>query len=83
MILDLYEGYWQGSRSGRATARVRGRQASIRPRRRQTSLRAGRPMRVEHEYQRKGAWPARRLDVHTGTVPPPPPKTTGIKPFMA
>jgi len=41
-------------------------------------------MRVEHEYQRKGALALLAgLDVHTGTVLASTPKTTGIAPFMA
>jgi len=44
----------------------------------------GQPMRVEHEYQRKGALALlAALDVHTGTVFASTPKTTGIAPFMA
>ncbi len=41
-------------------------------------------MRVEHEYQRKGALALlAALDVHTGKVSASTPKTTGIAPFMA
>jgi hypothetical protein len=41
-------------------------------------------MRVEHEYQRKGALALlAALDVRTGTVSATTPKTTGIAPFMA
>jgi DDE superfamily endonuclease len=41
-------------------------------------------MRVEHEYQRKGALALlAALDVHTGKVFASCPKTTGITPFMA
>lgn len=46
--------------------------------------RPGKPMRVEHEYRRKGAIALlAALDVHTGAVPAAStPKTTGIAPFM-
>ena len=89
VILDLYEGYWQGQPLGpgdRIVSVDAKPSIQARARRHQTSPPApGRPMRVEHEYQRKGALALlAALDVHTGTVPAAAtPKTTGIKPFMA
>jgi transposase len=88
VILDLYQGYYQG-RGLRPGDRIISVDAkpSIQARRRchQTSPPGpGRPVRVEHEYQRQGALALlAALDVRTGTVPAAAtPATTGIAPFM-
>jgi DDE superfamily endonuclease len=87
VILDLYQGYYQGKRL-RPGDRIVSVDAkpSIQARSRccQTSPPArGRPMRVEHEYQRQGALALLAvLDVRTGKVFASTPATTGITPFM-
>ena len=87
VILDLYQGYYQGKRL-RPGDRILSVDAkpSIQARRRcrQTSPPArGRPVRVEHEYQRHGALALlAALDVRTGTVFAATPTATGIAPFM-
>jgi DDE superfamily endonuclease len=86
LILDLYAGRWQGWPLGRREyvlsadektsiqARVR-RPASQPPA-------AGRPMRVEHEYTRGGAWAYLAVwDVHRAKVFGRCERTTGIAPF--
>jgi hypothetical protein len=86
LILDLYAGRWQGRPLGRREyvlsadektsiqARVR-RHASQPPA-------AGRPMRVEHEYTRGGAWAYLAVwDVHRAKVFGRCERTTGIAPF--
>jgi transposase len=88
VILDLYQGYYQGKRLAPGDrilsvdakpsiqARVRCHPASPPAR--------GQPMRVEHEYDRAGALALLAvLDVHTGTVAAAAtPPTTGIAQFM-
>ena len=87
VIPDLYQGYYQGKRL-RPGDRIISVDAkpSIQARSRccQTSPPArGRPMRVEHEYQRQGALALlAALDVRTGKVFASTPATTGITPFM-
>jgi transposase len=87
VILDLYQGYYQGKRlrPGDQVICVDAK-PSIQARRRccPTSPPArGRPMRAEHEYQRQGALALlAALDVRTGKVFAPTPATTGITPFM-
>jgi transposase len=88
VILDLYQGYYGGEplRPGDRIISVDAK-PSIQARRRchQTSPPGpGRPVRVEHEYQRQGALALlAALDVHTGTVPAAAtPATTGIASFM-
>ncbi len=88
VILDLYQGFYQGqplqpgdrivSVDAKPSIQARARRHSTAP------PGPGQPMRVEHEYQRKGALTLLAgLDVHTGTVPAATtPKTTGIAPFM-
>lgn len=87
VILDLYQGYYQGERLGpgdrilsfdaKPSIQARGRRRPTRP------PRQSQPMRVEHEYKRNGALALLAgLDVRTGTVFPATPRTTGIKPFM-
>jgi hypothetical protein len=89
VILDLYQGYYQGKRlrPGDQVISVDARPSiQARDRRHPTTPPApGRPMRVEHEYQRKGALALlAALDVRAGTVPAAAtPATTGIAPFMA
>ena len=89
VILDLYQGYYQGKRlrpgdrilsvDAKPSIQARGRCRPTRP------AGPGRPVRVEHEYQRNGALALlAALDVHTGQVPAAAaPPTTGIAPFMA
>ena len=88
VILDLYQGYYQGKRLA-AGDRIISVDAkpSIQARNRchPTAPPApGQPMRVEHEYERQGALALlAALDVHTGQVPAAAtPATTGIAPFM-
>jgi transposase len=88
VILDLYQGYYQGKRlrPGDRIISVDAKPSiQARARRHPTAPPApGQPMRVEHEYHRKGALALlAALDVHTGAVPAAAtPKTTGIIPFM-
>jgi transposase len=87
VILDLYQGFYQGKRL-RPGDRILSVDAkpSIQARGRCCPTRAagpGRPVRVEHEYQRNGALALlAALDVHTGKVFASTPTTTGIAPFM-
>lgn len=87
VILDLYQGFYQGRRlrpgdrilsvDAKPSIQARGRCHSTTP------ARAGQPVRVEHEYVRRGALALlAALDVHTGTVFAATPATTGIAPFM-
>jgi transposase len=87
VILDLYHGFYQGKRlrpgdrilsvDAKPSIQARGRCHQTSP------PRPGRPMRVEHEYQRNGALALlAALDVRTGQVFASCPKTTGIAPFM-
>ena len=89
VILDLYQGYYQGKRlapgdqiicvDAKPSIQARGRRHPTTP------PGPGQPMRVEHEYQRNGALALlAALDVRTGAVPAAAtPPTTGIAPFMA
>ena len=88
VILDLYQGYYQGKRlapgdqvmSVDAKPSIQARGRAIPPARPPP---AG-PIRVEHEYERQGALALlAALDVHTGKVFASTPATTGIAPFMA
>jgi transposase len=87
VILDLYQGYYQGTRlqpgdrilsvdakpSIQARSRCRPTVPAVR----------GTPVRVEHEYVRHGALALLgALDVGTGKVFASTPATTGITPFM-
>ena len=87
MILDLYQGCYQGEPLGpgdrilsfdaKPSIQARGRIHQTLP------AAPGRPARVEHEYVRHGALALLAgLDVHTGTVFASTPETTGIVPFM-
>jgi transposase len=87
VILDLYQGYYQGKRlwpgdriiSVDAKPSIQARQ-HCHP---TSPPRPGQPMRVEHEYERKGALALlAALDVRTGQVFAATPATTGIAPFM-
>ena len=88
VIVDLYQGYCQGRRL-RPGDRILSvdAQPSIQARVRCHATGPpgpGRPVRVEHEYDRAGALALLAvLDVHTGTVPAvATPPTTGIAQFM-
>ena len=87
VILDLYQGYYQGTRlqpgdrilsvDAKPSIQARGRCRPTVPAAR------GRPVRVEHEYIRHGALALlAALDVRTGKVFAATPDTTGIAPFM-
>jgi transposase len=87
MILDLYQGFYQGKRlrpgdrilcvDAKPSIQARGRCCPTVPAAR------GTPVRVEHEYVRHGALALlAALDVHTGKVLAITPATTGIAPFM-
>ena len=87
VILDLYQGYYQGTRlqpgdrilsvDAKPSIQARGRCRPTVPAAR------GRPARVEHEYVRHGALALlAALDVRTGKVFAATPDTTGIVPFM-
>jgi hypothetical protein len=86
-ILDLYERLWQGeclredefvlSTDEKTSIQARLR---IHP---SLPTQPGKPMRVEHEYARGGAWAyLAALDVHHAKVFGRCEATTGIKPFM-
>ena len=88
VILDLYQGLYQGEPLGPGDRIVSvDAKPSIQARTRchpTSPPGPGRPMRVEHEYQRTGALALlAALDVRTGTVFAATPATTGIAPFMA
>jgi len=87
VILDLYQGFYQGRRlrpgdrilsvDAKPSIQARGRCRPTAP------ARPGKPARVEHEYQRNGALALlAALDVRTGKVFASTPVTTGITPFM-
>jgi transposase len=88
VILGLYQGVYQGEPLGpedrilsfdaKPSIQARGRVRATRP------SAPGRPVRVEHEYERNGALALLAgLDVHTGKVFASTPGTTGIAPFMS
>ena len=87
VILDLYQGFYQGTRlqpgdrilsvDAKPSIQARGR---CRP---TTPAARGTPVRVEHEYFRHGALALlAALDVRTGKVFAATPPATGIAPFM-
>jgi transposase len=87
VILDLYQGYYQGKRlrpgdrivcvDARPSIQARARCHATGPPGR------GRPVRVEHEYDRAGALALlAALDVRTGKVFASCPPAAGIAPFM-
>jgi transposase len=86
VILDLYQGFYQGRRlqpGDRILSFDAKPQIQARERRHATLPAApGRPVRVEHEYTRHGALALLAgLDVHTGHVFASTPAATGITPF--
>jgi transposase len=88
VILDLYQRYYQGKRlrPGDQVISVDAKPSiQARARCHPTSPPApGRPARVEHEYERRGALALlAALDVRTGKVFASTSATTGIAPFMA
>jgi transposase len=87
VVLDLYQGSCQGeplgpedrilSADAKPSIQARGRVRATLP------AAPGRPVRVEHEYERHGALALLAcLDVHAGTVFASTPRATGIVPFM-
>ena len=85
-ILDLYEGFWEGEPLGAEDYVISAdEKTSIQARKRLHSTQPpgpGEPMRVEHEYERKGAWAyLAAWDVRRGKVFGRCEHTTGIKPF--
>jgi transposase len=87
VILDLYQGYYQGKRLAPGDRIISvDAKPSIQARKRchpTSPARPGQPIRVEHEYERQGALALlAALDVRTGQVSAATPATTGIAPFM-
>ena len=87
VILDLYQGYYQGRRlqPGDRILSVDAKPSiQARSRCRPTAPAArGKPVKTEHEYVRHGALALlAALDVHTGKVFASTPPATGIDPFM-
>jgi hypothetical protein len=85
-VLDLYEGLWQGRPLGRndfvTCAEEKTSIQARRRRHRSAAPQPGRPMRVEHEYVRKGAWAyLAAWDVHQARVFGRCERKTGIAPF--
>lgn len=85
-ILDLYERLWQGQRLHPDDFVIStDEKTSIQARRRihpSLPTEPGKPMRVEHEYARGGAWAyLAALDVHRAKVFGRREATTGIAPF--
>ena len=87
VVLDLYQGFYQGkplqpgdrilSADAKPSIQARSRVHATLP------AAPGRPVRVEHEYERHGALALLAcLDVHAGRVFASTPGTTGIVPFM-
>jgi len=87
VIVDLYQGYYQGQRlrpgdqilsfDAKPQIQARGRRHATVP------AAPGKPVRVEHEYTRHGALALLAgMDVRTGMVFAATPATTGITPFM-
>jgi len=85
-VLDLYEGHWRGRRlTDDDCVLSTDEKTSIQARRRIHATlppTAGRPMRVEHEYQRLGAWAyLAAWDVRRAKVYGRCERKTGIAPF--
>jgi hypothetical protein len=85
-ILDLYERLWQGQALGEHEFVIStDEKTSIQARQRihpSLPTEPGKPMRVEHEYERGGAWAyLAALDVHRAKVFGRCEATTGIEPF--
>ena len=86
-VLDLYEGVWQGEALGQKDYVVcADEKTSIQARRRKHKIippEPARPMRVEHEYERKGAWAyLAAWDVHRARIFGRCERKTGIRPFQ-
>jgi hypothetical protein len=86
-ILDLYEGVWQGQPLSPFDCIVStDEKTSIQARRRiypTLPTAAGRPMRVEHEYERCGAWAYLAVwDVRRAKIFGRCEQSTGIDPFL-
>jgi len=85
-VLDLYQGFWCGKplRAGDCVIST-DEKTSIQARQRRHATVApasGRPMRVEHEYRRRGAWAYfAAWDVRRGRIHGRCEKKTGIAPF--
>ena len=85
-VLDLYEGNWEGQPLGNRDFVVSSdEKTSIQARRCKHASQPpapGRPLRVEHEYERKGAWAyLAAWDVHRAKVFGRCESKTGIAPF--
>jgi hypothetical protein len=85
-LLDLYARHWEGTPlTAEDFVLSADEKTSIQARLRthpSTAPRAGRSMRVEHEYDRGGAWAyLAALDVHRGKLFGRCERTTGIAPF--
>jgi DDE superfamily endonuclease len=85
-VLDLYEGLWQGEPLGpNVYVLCADEKTSIQARRRKHRTLApapGDPIRVEHEYVRKGAWAyLAAWDVHQARIFGRCEAKTGIRPF--
>lgn len=85
-VLDLYEGVWEGQALGPNDYVIcADEKTSIQARRRKHRIappEPGRDMRVEHEYQRKGAWAyLAAWDVHQARLFGRCEHKTGIRPF--
>jgi len=85
-VLDLYEGLWEGKALGPHDYVIcADEKTSIQARRRKHRIAApepGHPMRVEHEYQRKGAWAYLAAgDAHRARIFGRCERKTGIRPF--
>ena len=85
-VLDLYAGCWQGEPLGDADFVIStDEKTSIQARRRRHPTLAPAPhrtMRVEHEYERRGAWAyLAAWDVHRAKIHGRCERTTGIVPF--
>ncbi len=85
-ILDLYAGVWEGRPLGQNDFVIcADEKTSVQARRRKhrsSAPQPGQPMRVEHEYVRKGAWAyLAAWDVHQARVFGRCERMTGIAPF--
>jgi len=85
-ILDLYEGFWEGRSLNEADCVLStDEKTSIQARRRKhptSPTRPGKPMRIENEYERKGAWAyLAAWDVRRARIFGRCEETTGIDPF--
>ena len=86
-VLDLYEGIWKGKPLAPTDCILStGEKTSIQARKRLHATlppAAGRPMRVEHEYERAGAWAYfAAWDVRNARIHGRCEEKTGIDPFM-